>query len=107
MTNAIAAIFAQAHDTSTTLVETDGEVFLAYPSDPDDEGNITDLLYSAASWEAAAGPEGEIDADGEAAWFDGWGKPYRWTPIRRAATVDEARDLLTRWQATVAAHAAA
>lgn len=111
MTDAIKNIFAKAHDTATTLVEIDGAIWLVYPSDPSycpdpeacdedcDCGTVTDCIYSADSWEATAGPEGEIDSDGDAAWIDSNGKPYQWSKIKRATTVAEARAYLKRWKA--------
>lgn len=91
------SIYAAAHDSSTTLVEIEGAIWLIYPSDPDENGEVTALIYSAESWEAAAAPEAQVDADGEAAFLSGDGRPYRWAAIHRAETEAQARDYLRAW----------
>jgi len=90
-------VFESVHDCDTVLAEVEGEIYLIYPGDPSEEGIVPELVYSKWSWESASAPEGEIDADGDVGFLDGWGRPYRWVKPRFATSEVEAADFVRRW----------
>ena len=45
-----------------------GQIAIVCPSDPDEGGNIEDLVYTREDWEAESSPSLGFDADGDLCW---------------------------------------
>jgi hypothetical protein len=51
-----------------TSGELAGQVAIVCPTDPDDDGVVTELVYTKADWEAETSASLGFDADGELCW---------------------------------------
>ena len=45
-----------------------GQIAIVCPSDPDEDGNTEDLVYTREDWEAESSPSLGFDADGDLCW---------------------------------------
>jgi hypothetical protein len=45
-----------------------GQIAIVCPSDPDEEGNVVDLVYTQADWEAECSASLGFDPDGGLCW---------------------------------------
>jgi hypothetical protein len=56
---------------------------------PDDDIDGPDHVYFSGDWCTYSGPSAIVDNDGDAAFLDGWGKPYKWVKIREIRCASE------------------